>query len=264
MISSPAPATGCHPTDVRNEPPSDKPYASIKDGELSLRFHAGATQSRMRREQPDDLVLAYTRLLMGFQLFLPQARRVAMIGLGGGSIAKYALRHLRLEKFVAVENNPDVIAMRRQFCIPPDSERFQVIEENGGAFVQSATDAFDVLIVDAFTREGMPPQVCNAAFYDHCFSRLAPAGGVLALNFHASEENFDLYVARLRESFSDKVICIETEPLTNRVVFAGTAGDFPPRRGVLRARAAALTKSQPINFRAIANKIITRDRDSYR
>jgi len=247
-------------TGVRPHP--EKPYATNIDGALSMRFHAGAIQSRMRVEQPDDLVLDYTRLLMGFQLFNAHATRIAMIGLGGGSIAKYCLRYLPLEKFTAVEINPEVIAMREQFCIPPDSERFQVIEGNGSDFVKSCADEFDVLMVDAFTQEGMPAQVCNPAFYDHCFSRLS-AEGVLALNFHGSEENFGLYVARLRESFNDKVICIETDALTNRVVFAGRGATFPARRAVLRARAALLTKSQPINFHAIARKILARARDTF-
>ena len=237
-------------------------YASNTGGELSLRFHPGAIQSRMRPEQPDQLVLEYTRLLMAFQLFRPHAARIAMIGLGGGSIAKYCPRYLSPQRFTAVEISPEVIAMREQFHIPPDHERFEVIEDNGGDFVQSSTREFEVLIVDAFTREGMPPQVCNAAFYDHCFSRLAD-DGVLALNFHGSEENFGLYVGRLRESFNDKVICIETNPLTNHVVFAGKGRDFPPRKAVLRPRAAILTKAQPINFRAIANMILTRSRDAF-
>ena len=234
--------------------PSERPYASSKDGALSLRFHAGAIQSRMRWGQPDALELEYTRVLMGFQLFNPRAARIAMIGLGGGSIVKYCLRHLPLDKFTAIEINPQVIAMREQFLIPPDSACFEIIEANGGEFVQSCAREFDVLIVDAFTRDGMPPQVCNAGFYDHCFSRLS-AEGVLALNFHASDENFGLCVARLRESFNDQVICLDTEPLTNRIVFAGKGRNFPPPPALLRARAVELTKSQPIDFRAIATRI---------
>lgn len=238
------------------------PYATIDDGVLSLRFHADAIQSRMQPAQPDELVLEYTRLLMAFQLFHPRPKRIAMIGLGGGSIAKYALRHLALKRFVAVEISRDVIDMRDQFHIPPEDDVFRIIEGNGADFIHSRTQEFDVLIVDAFNREGMPPHVCNAGFYDQCYSALSN-DGILALNFHASEENFGLYVARLRESFFNKVICVATDPLTNHVVFAGKGREFPPRKARLKRRAGVLTTAQPINFHDIADKILAAISDDF-
>jgi spermidine synthase len=54
-------------------------------------LHVGgsAIQSAMRLDAPDDLALAYTRAMMAGLLFQPEPRDVTLIGLGGGSLAKY-------------------------------------------------------------------------------------------------------------------------------------------------------------------------------
>jgi spermidine synthase len=46
----------------------------------------GSTQSEMRLDDPEALVSAYTRKMMGFLLFRARPKRILMIGLGGGSL----------------------------------------------------------------------------------------------------------------------------------------------------------------------------------
>src|SRR3989338_4278117 len=59
-------------------------------------LHVGgeAIQSAMRLEDPFALELDYTRCMMAFLLFHPVPRRALMIGLGGGSLAKFFHRRL--------------------------------------------------------------------------------------------------------------------------------------------------------------------------
>jgi len=147
-----------------------------EDGTLWLDFDDGAVQSRMLRADPARLVLEYTRRMMGFLLLHPAPERIAMIGLGGGSLAKYCAATLPEVDFTAVEIAPDVIALREAFGIPPDGPRFRIFCEDGAEFVRRDGPAVDVLIVDAFDRTGQPESLCSAAFYDYCHDRLAPGG----------------------------------------------------------------------------------------
>lgn len=48
----------------------------------------------MRISDPDHLLFDYTRVMMGFRLFRPKPKRIEMIGLGGGSLAKACYRCL--------------------------------------------------------------------------------------------------------------------------------------------------------------------------
>jgi spermidine synthase len=111
----------------------------------------------MREEAPVDLLLTYTRIMTSFLKFHPLLRSIAMIGLGGGSMAKCCHRHLPHADITIVEINPHVIALRDRFYIPEDDHRFRVLCEDGADYVARAPERTDVLIVDGFNMDGQPP-----------------------------------------------------------------------------------------------------------
>jgi spermidine synthase len=61
---------------------------------MTLHFSVRGTQSQMDTRWPNALELEYTRMMMGFLLFKPAPARIAMLGLGGGSLAKFCRHHL--------------------------------------------------------------------------------------------------------------------------------------------------------------------------
>ena len=75
---------------------------------VSLSFESSLIQSCMRLDAPDELVLDYTKAMMGFLLFNPAPSRVLMIGLGGGSMLKYMHSHLPAADITVVEINQAV------------------------------------------------------------------------------------------------------------------------------------------------------------
>ena len=75
--------------------PTDTTRASREAFTACLRTYVErVTQSRMRAGAPDELVVDYTRTMLGALLLHPAPRRIGMVGLGGGSQAKFCLRHL--------------------------------------------------------------------------------------------------------------------------------------------------------------------------
>src|SRR5688572_14911651 len=102
-----------------------RPYIFETPFERRMHFTNEATQSAMLFSNPDALISLYTRKMMAFLLFNPSPRHIVMIGLGGGSLAKFCHRHLPRSQITAVEIDADVIALREEFCIPKDGERFR-------------------------------------------------------------------------------------------------------------------------------------------
>src|SRR5882724_7261814 len=145
-----------------------QPFVSEELNAKTLYFSIADIQSRMQLLQPDALELEYTRTMMGFLMFRPAPVRIAMVGLGGGSIAKFCHKHLPRAALQVIEINPHVIALRHVFQVPPDGARFQVIEDDGAHFVAHTEQRFDVLLVDAFDAQGTPPALCTQRFYDDC------------------------------------------------------------------------------------------------
>lgn len=200
-----------------------KPYVFKTLTTKALHFSIAETQSEMDVRDPFGLSLEYTRLMMGFALFHPRPSTIAMIGLGGGSLAKFCYRYLSASKISVVEINPHVAALREEFEVPPDSDRFSVILGDGAQFVRSASRPFDVLLVDGFDYHGLPSALCSQRFYDDCVNLLAPAG-ILVANLHAGHPRTPQRVERLRRSFAGSVLTVNDESGSNTVVFAKKGG----------------------------------------
>lgn len=202
----------------------------------SLHFTLHQLQSRMRTSQPNGLVLDYTRTMMGFLLLHRHPRHIAMIGLGGGSLAKFCRQHLPRSRFTAVEINPHVIALRKDFFIPEDDDYFRIVEADGADFVQGLAGEIDVLLVDGYDHLGQSAQLSSQKFYDDC-KRALSANGVLAINFHRAHPLHARFVDRLNQTFSGNLAEVLVGKDGNAIVFA--RGDQKIYPDALRTEIAA-------------------------
>jgi len=196
-----------------------KPFVHQTPEVKSLHFSIAEIQSAMDPARPDALELAYTRTMMGFVLFHPRPLRIGMIGLGGGSLAKFCYRHLPEADITVLEINPHVIALRREFSVPEDDARFRVIRADGARYVRAHDGAFDVLLVDGYDSDGLPGVLSSKRFYDDVFDCLRPSG-VMAANVHLGHEAFALLVARVGRSFHAAPLTVPDRESGNAIVFA--------------------------------------------
>lgn len=226
-------------------------------GFLFLHFNDGNFQSLMRKSRPHRLELGYTRTMMGFLLFNPQPEHIAMIGLGGGSIPKHCYRQMRDTRITVVEINPEVIALRTQFHVPPDNERFSIVCADGAEFVAAQKDTLDVLVVDGFGVQGQVPQLCSQQFYLDCHAALRN-NGVLVVNVLGVDTSLEIYLDRLRLIFGEAIVVVPSEDCNNRIVFAvkGSAIDSPEEE--LLARSERLEASHRLKFRRIVEHLSQR------
>ena len=233
----------------------NKPLVIQNDQVISLYFDARGVQSTMLRHDPTALALGYTRTMMGFLLFRPFPRRISMIGLGGGSLAKYCYRHLPDTTITAVEINPDVIALRDRFHLPRDDHRFRVVCADGAQYVRVLNHRPDVLLLDGFNADGLPAELGSKTFYEACRRRLSD-DGILVANLVTDEPGFRSYLRSLREVFANSLALAPSEGSDHNItVFAwnGTAG-LPPLITML-GRAHELQSTHPVNLHATAMRI---------
>ncbi len=237
-------------------PEKEAPLLHEENGELSLHFNFPTIQSRMLKTDPERLILDYTRTMMGFLLFNPKPERIAMIGLGGGSLAKYCRRKLPDSQFIAIEVSPEVIGLRDQFGIPQDDALFSIICADGADFVRRESESLDILLVDGFDSGGQPDQLSTAAFYDDCHTALRP-GGVLVVNLCADDTGYGNYVGRIRDSFAEKIVVVEADEGDNKIVFACKGGRFPPTFNELTERLRLLEPAHPVELDRTAQFILS-------
>jgi spermidine synthase len=208
-------------------PNSSKPLVRTVRDRRTLEFTPGDIQSEMRLSRPDALVLAYTRAMMCFALFVPRPRHILMVGLGGGSMARFCHRHFPRARITVLELRADVIALREQFLVPPDDARFRVVHADAAEWMAHGAGAghapVDVIVVDGFDEAGLPPALSSHAFYHDCRRWLAP-GGVLAANVFTYDARHDAVLDALGQAFGGRTCWLEKAAGNNRIVFAVAGG----------------------------------------
>jgi spermidine synthase len=196
-----------------------KPFILDSGLQRRLQFDLYTVQSAMHLEHPDRLILAYTRKMMAFLLFNRAPARVLLLGLGGGSLAKFCYRRLPHTTITAVEVNPDVIALREEFSIPPDDNRFRVICTDAADYVARLGLSQDVILADACDREGIAPELNTVEFYQQAH-RCLFSGGVFVANMCGDLDGCAAHVAKIRAVFGDEFMTLQVRPDGNLIVFA--------------------------------------------
>jgi spermidine synthase len=218
-------------------------------------MHVGgeAIQSAMRIDDPFALALDYTRCMMAFLLFHPEPRRVLMIGLGGGSLAKFCYRNLRKTSIRVIELDAAVVAAARQhFALPPDDARLSV--EIGDGVEALSPECCDLLMLDAFEDELHVPRLASSEFYDGAFLALAEPGA-LVVNFMNDDPKFDLTLQRLERAFGGAVLAMPALYDPNILVFALKGVRNRIAFDELRKKAAQLETRYALPFGRYVNRL---------
>jgi spermidine synthase len=250
------------PNDAANQP-ADGRTPMLREGQPCvldtpemryLQFGLDSTQSTMRLDAPDVLVSPYTRKMMAFLLFNPNPRKILVIGLGGGSLAKFCYRHLPRTQLTVVEISADVIALRDEFQVPADDERFRVVHADGADYVRNMTVPVDVLLVDAFDEKGIAPAFAASDFYTHAAMALT-ANGVFVMNLYGEPSRFVSAIKGARAAFDDRLALVPVAGSGNTLLFVFKNSDpESPPKGV-EARATFLERRLALEFSEFLSKL---------
>ncbi len=238
---------------VEGSTPRSAPFIFEFGDIRSLLANWGYVQSAMSISDPYRLVLQYTQAMMGFLLFNPSPKTIEIIGLGGGSLAKYCHGYLPDASIRAVEVDWNVIELADQFQVPTASERFETIWDDGANFVVNDWRKTDVLLVDGFDSCGQPSRLCSEDFYMACRERLTP-DGVFVANLCNLPGRNQPFIKRLRTCFY-KVISVPAEAGMNVVVFAGSDSSLKGDDCQLADRAGVLQRYHPIPMVSFASNL---------
>jgi spermidine synthase len=233
----------------------------IIDSQLKrfLHFDLDAVQSAMDLQRPDQLCLAYTRKMMTFLLFNRAPKRVLLLGLGGGSLAKFCYRHLPAAALTAIEVSDDVLALRDEFCVPADDDRFRVVQADGAAYVERVAACKDIILADACDHAGVAPELDALEFYRNAHRALAP-GGVFVANLCGNVHARAAHLLKLRQAFGDGYLTLPVRPDGNVIVFAFKEGRPHQTMTDIAAAALDLKRALGLDFPRYMRRIVVEQR----
>lgn len=226
-----------------------------QDGVRSLHLGGSMIQSAMRIDAPNELELVYTQCMMGFLLFRTIPAHILMIGLGGGSLAKFVYHKMPQTKTTVIEINPQVISTAMQyFALPEQDERLEIVLADGTKYIADHPLSTDILMVDGFDDGCQIASLCSQEFYDHARQVLCKEG-ILVVNLLSRDKNLDTYIQRISDSFQGHIVAMLSDMRGNLIVFAFKNSPGRVAWKVLKARAKKLEEIYGLPFSEFVTKL---------
>lgn len=223
---------------------------SEQAGVRSLHFSSDWVQGAMRVRRPNALELAYTREMMAGLLLRepPWPRKVLLIGLGAGSLAKFIYHYLPDTKITAVEINPQVeVVARLHFKLPDDPKRLRIVIGDGAEYMLKDGSDFDSILVDGFDKNARAGVLDTLPFYQACRARLT-GQGLLAVNLLGRNRGFQASVGRIDSAFDGRALVFPSCDSGNTIAFATAGEAVDVSVDDLRLRAEKLKQETGLNL----------------
>jgi spermidine synthase len=200
-------------------------------------------ESVISLRDPDELVIPVNRTMTTALAYLPDPKRILMLGLGGGSISTYLGRAMPNAIIDTVEIDPGVIAAAKKYFGLRDHARVRYLAGDGRVMLRRNRQTYDVILVDAYHGGYVPFHLLTKEFYELVKERLAP-GGVAAFNVHDGNKLYVSTVKTLASVFPD----VHLYPSgVAEVVVMGTAQGAPDA-ATLGRQASGLQESYKFRY----------------
>jgi spermidine synthase len=152
-----------------------------------------------------------------------QVRKVAVIGLGGGTAVREFTGAYGSIPIDGVEIDNAIVNMGRQY-FHMNEPNLHVIVQDGRYFLQTTSQKYDVVAIDAYQQPYVPFQLTTKEFFQEVRNHLTPTG-VAVINAGRTNTDFRLVeaLAQTMHSVYPNVYIIDTARFTNSMVIGTNA-----------------------------------------
>ena len=225
------------------------------DGVRSMHIGSETIQSSMNITDPFFLELNYTKVMSLCFIFNSLPKEILIVGLGGGSIAKFFYKYSKKTVINTVELNSQVINVAKAYFNTPQSKRFNIIEGDAIRYLTQHEIEYDILLSDAFDDIGIPENFCTMEYFSLCKSRLSQ-DGIFMINLWGSDPKTTLYIDRIKSVFEGRVLYAAADNPGNIIVFAFNSLPSELRIAPLKSRIKDLEKQFNFNLMVYFNRLI--------
>jgi predicted membrane-bound spermidine synthase len=147
-----------------------------------------------------------------------QVRKVAVIGLGGGTAVREFTAAYGPIPIDGVEIDNTIVNMGRAY-FHMNEPNLHVVLQDGRYFLQTSSQKFDVVAIDAYQQPYVPFQLTTKEFFQEVRNHLTPTG-VTVINAGRTSSDFRLVnaLAETMHSVFPNVYIIDTARFTNSMV----------------------------------------------
>jgi spermidine synthase len=151
-----------------------------EDDDARYMYFDRTLQSAMNLKDPTALRLIYSRYTSLGMVFRPDAKKVLIIGLGGGSIPKKLQKEFPSLEIDVVEIDPEVIQIAKNNFNVRESKSLRLYAQDGRLFLTRAATQYDIILLDAYYSDAMPFHLATKEFFELAQRKLTPNGIIVA------------------------------------------------------------------------------------
>jgi spermidine synthase len=168
--------------------------------------------------KPDASVFEYTSMMFAGFLFRPDAKKVCLIGLGGGYIPTVFRMHLPQVQLRTVEVDPLVEKLAKQYFrfAAPSGQTLSI--DDGRQFLKKSKERYDQIWLDAFNSDYIPAHMTTKEFLQLAKLRLNE-GGIVIQNVFGDNKLYDAQIATFQTVFA-RVFVFEGQKTGSCIIVA--------------------------------------------
>lgn len=155
--------------------------------------------------KPDEPLFEYTAMMFAGFLFQPEAKRVCLIGLGGGYVPMVFRMHLPRVALHTVEVDPLVEKLAREYFNFRLGAGQTLAIEDGRQFLKKSRERYDQIWLDAFNSDYIPAHMTTREFLQLVKSRLSK-NGIVVQNVFAGTRLYDAQITTFRAVFKHVLV----------------------------------------------------------
>lgn len=158
-------------------------------------------QSCALTQNPKTVLHGYIKLFLSTLFFNDNPQRILVIGLGGASVHKALNILLPRTQIDTVEINDVLPKIVDQYFGYKEDYRNKIFIEDGAIFAkESAANIYDIVLIDAFNADYIPPQFLTDEFMQDIKKILTP-NGVVAINTFTVSKTYELESDLFKRNF---------------------------------------------------------------
>jgi len=173
--------------------------------------------------------------------------KILIIGLGGGSIPGFLHPRYPKTRIDCVDIDPDVIEVAKKFFAFKEDSNLRAYAADGRKFIEESKDRYDIIFLDAYGNDFVPPHLTTREFLTAVRRILTPDGIVVGnLWSRLSNPLYDSMVRTYEEVFEQ--VYLFTVPERENIILVAVPRKGKISRDEISRRATEVTKKRSLPF----------------
>lgn len=187
---------------------------------LELRSNSNTLQSVINVDHPEKLALKNLEYLIAILLFIPQPKRILLLGTGGGSLVHFLRHQYPDSHLTSVDIDGELLdLMHKEMYLPKANDHLIYVIDDAAHYLQHSNQTFDLILVDIFIGDQSPDWLLSVDSMRRLFSLLSTSGAVAYNLLIDDESEFKQYYRDLRDVFSQQTLCIPVAGYDNTIAY---------------------------------------------